>query len=335
LGYASAIDSNGRRIWIADAHRGDGKRFVVRADGIGAAMDAIPLFDPDPPPKAKPHNRVEQWTILVTPGYYDEVIRFKPFVNVVGLLKEAVTIAGQSHDAGHHAAQIYLCSNTLLSNVTVAIPGNSQPGDFAVRGYDVNTYPGNRRYYDDVHFLGLSNVDFSRFPPRGSEPGQPGGLIKFDGGWRTVIFRDVGGNYEAPDGYGIELVGRQVPEQNADCHFINCFFDALFLNDEGGFIHITDCFEVHLRNSLVRVNYKKVRRIRTKKQRPPITAVKTTSTGRRTQVLIEGSSLYGPGPSVLDVGENTVCHFRHSSTDSKSGNGMFIASGPDGIGDNR
>jgi hypothetical protein len=32
LGYVSAIDSNGRTIWIADAHRGDGKRFIVRAD---------------------------------------------------------------------------------------------------------------------------------------------------------------------------------------------------------------------------------------------------------------------------------------------------------------
>jgi hypothetical protein len=28
----SAIDSNGRTIWIADAHRCNGKRFVVRAD---------------------------------------------------------------------------------------------------------------------------------------------------------------------------------------------------------------------------------------------------------------------------------------------------------------
>jgi hypothetical protein len=26
------VDSNGRTIWIADAHRGDGKRFVVQAD---------------------------------------------------------------------------------------------------------------------------------------------------------------------------------------------------------------------------------------------------------------------------------------------------------------
>jgi hypothetical protein len=37
LGYVSAIDSKGRTIWIADAHRGDGKRFVVRggkADGV-------------------------------------------------------------------------------------------------------------------------------------------------------------------------------------------------------------------------------------------------------------------------------------------------------------
>ncbi len=32
LGCASAIDSNGRTIWIADAHRDDGKRFVVHAD---------------------------------------------------------------------------------------------------------------------------------------------------------------------------------------------------------------------------------------------------------------------------------------------------------------
>ena len=32
LGWVSAIDIEGRTIWIVDAHRGDGKRFVVRAD---------------------------------------------------------------------------------------------------------------------------------------------------------------------------------------------------------------------------------------------------------------------------------------------------------------
>ena len=31
-GCVSAVDSNGRTIFVTDAHRGDGKRFVVRAD---------------------------------------------------------------------------------------------------------------------------------------------------------------------------------------------------------------------------------------------------------------------------------------------------------------
>jgi hypothetical protein len=31
-GCVSAIDSKGRTIWIVDAHRGDGKRFVARSD---------------------------------------------------------------------------------------------------------------------------------------------------------------------------------------------------------------------------------------------------------------------------------------------------------------
>jgi hypothetical protein len=31
-GYISAIDSNGRTIFVADAHRDDGKRFIVHAD---------------------------------------------------------------------------------------------------------------------------------------------------------------------------------------------------------------------------------------------------------------------------------------------------------------
>ena len=34
----SAINSNGRTIWIVDAHRDDGKRFVVRADEKATAF---------------------------------------------------------------------------------------------------------------------------------------------------------------------------------------------------------------------------------------------------------------------------------------------------------
>jgi hypothetical protein len=32
LGWVSALNLEGRTIWIADAHRGDGQRFVVHAD---------------------------------------------------------------------------------------------------------------------------------------------------------------------------------------------------------------------------------------------------------------------------------------------------------------
>jgi hypothetical protein len=32
LGLSYVVDPDGRTLWIADAHRGDGKRFVVRAE---------------------------------------------------------------------------------------------------------------------------------------------------------------------------------------------------------------------------------------------------------------------------------------------------------------
>jgi hypothetical protein len=38
LDCVSAVDSRGQTIWIADAHRDNGKRFVVRADEILTAF---------------------------------------------------------------------------------------------------------------------------------------------------------------------------------------------------------------------------------------------------------------------------------------------------------
>jgi hypothetical protein len=38
LGYVSAVDSQGRTIWIADAHRDDGKRFVCAS---GRKVDCV------------------------------------------------------------------------------------------------------------------------------------------------------------------------------------------------------------------------------------------------------------------------------------------------------
>jgi hypothetical protein len=38
LGWVSAVNREGQTIWIADAHRGDGKRYVVRSDEILTAF---------------------------------------------------------------------------------------------------------------------------------------------------------------------------------------------------------------------------------------------------------------------------------------------------------
>jgi hypothetical protein len=38
LGWVSAVDSEGRTIWIVDAHRDNGKRFVVRSDEMLTAF---------------------------------------------------------------------------------------------------------------------------------------------------------------------------------------------------------------------------------------------------------------------------------------------------------
>ena len=45
-GCVSAIDSNGRTIWIADAHRDNGKRFVVHADEKLTAFVELGIGDP-------------------------------------------------------------------------------------------------------------------------------------------------------------------------------------------------------------------------------------------------------------------------------------------------
>ena len=37
-GWVSAVDSQGRTIWIVDAHRGDGRRFVVHSDELLTAF---------------------------------------------------------------------------------------------------------------------------------------------------------------------------------------------------------------------------------------------------------------------------------------------------------
>ena len=45
-GYVSAIDSTGRTIWFADAHRDDSQRFIERADEKLTAFMELQSCDP-------------------------------------------------------------------------------------------------------------------------------------------------------------------------------------------------------------------------------------------------------------------------------------------------
>jgi hypothetical protein len=58
LGCVSAMDREGRTIWIADAHRDNGKRFVVRADEKLTAFVELNL------------------RLALTAGFLDEQARF-------------------------------------------------------------------------------------------------------------------------------------------------------------------------------------------------------------------------------------------------------------------
>jgi hypothetical protein len=55
-GCVSAVDSRGRTIFIADAHRDDGKRFIVRAEEKLTAFAQVPSRRPENKPRRTTSN---------------------------------------------------------------------------------------------------------------------------------------------------------------------------------------------------------------------------------------------------------------------------------------
>jgi hypothetical protein len=77
-GCVSAIDSDGRTIWIVDAHRDNGKRFVVRSDEMLTAFLELKA--------AVRKRRVEN------EEYIDKLQEIRLLFNVLDLLKNRVDI---------------------------------------------------------------------------------------------------------------------------------------------------------------------------------------------------------------------------------------------------
>jgi hypothetical protein len=50
-GYLSTLDASGQTIWIADAHHGDGQRFIVRVDELLTAFLELESAVMEHPPR--------------------------------------------------------------------------------------------------------------------------------------------------------------------------------------------------------------------------------------------------------------------------------------------
>lgn len=299
----------------------------VNFQTISEALDSIP----DIPAEDRSYF-ANRYTILVLPGYYRERIHMKPWVNLVGLNKESVYVqpwavwdseAPPEHvlDPDREDAIIELSHANNITNLSLLNPAWATSKNAAIRGRGVRG-------------LGLTNIDVF---PASPWPGSPevengaafcqGKVLELTGDWSICIITSLGFTYLGCDSFGVDLQGipkegRRVP-QNADCHFINCFFDALFVeSDKSGCVRIRDCYDVHIRNSFLRVNSGHIDpnlELEVLGAAVDVAGSAEPDAGEvATNVLIEGSSLQCSRPSLrlLNIGPHSDCHFKHSSTDS-------------------
>jgi hypothetical protein len=142
---AEAVDADQRLLTVGPL-RNDrpSTAFGMPVDftSISEALDSIPTLVPDDPN----HSFVDRWTIVVMSGFYREVIRCKPYVNIVGINKESVYIqapADRARDRNDpRLGDVYLSSLSLVSNVTLLGQGGGMLGDVSVWGFD--TYSNQR-----------------------------------------------------------------------------------------------------------------------------------------------------------------------------------------------
>jgi hypothetical protein len=317
---------------------------------ITSAMDAVPWGLNEPTDDgSNPHNYTNRYTILVMPGYYEEQIVCKPWVNIVGVAKESVYIQPPAnwslpptlpliYIGTLRRANVYLNSFVAINNVTLLNRAGSFPTDHVAYG-------------NNVIGVGMTNVDIaplSKFPDSGPGPYARAKPIRLEGElWHTALLTAVGFSYLGSDGFAVEIVGGngRGATTDVDSHIENCLFDALYVGlryagqgydadrvwhystsyvgppaptapPTSGCISVQDAFEVHVRNSL----------LRTRTAGAGVSHSSTGGPGTAGDVnsLIEGSTLYcaaryrvEPDPArTLHVGPGCTCIFRHSSADA-------------------
>jgi hypothetical protein len=321
--------------------------FPTEFPTISDAMDAIPLLGPDD------NWFVNRWAILVTPGFYREEVRMKPSVTIMGLVADTVFICppekGRStlkrKDGSRARATVYMNHFTSIRNVGIAKPAYSLNTDYAIWNKDTydlkhkRTEPPGKEDVSDFSAFDVNIWPFfgkDDFDKVGSKDDKKrnnethgefvmGKSILMEGNFSTTFMVNVGSSYNYRRSFDFEIKGEG---QNADCHIVDCFFDSLFLDrgealDEGGCIDVSNCFEVHIRNSFLRVGANPADKDNKNKK----TLGAAVRVRGNAMALLEGSTLTAPGMEstrVLHVDPpkpNKIagCIFSHSSTDSVDG----------------
>jgi hypothetical protein len=317
--------------------------FPTEFTSISAAMEAIPLMN------AK-DNWIDRWIILVTPGWYVEEVRMKPFVSIVGLAADSVFISAPFDEqrpslkrmdgVTDARATVYMNHYTSIRNVNIAKMAYSERMDYAI--WNKDTYGIGKRddpNKEDVSDFSAFDVYLYPFPNKddwklahGRQENVEHVMSKsilMEGKFSSVFMVNVGSSYNWRNSFDVEINGEG---HNADCHFVDCFFDSLFLDrgnklNEGGCMKVSNCFEVHVRNSLLRVGAHHLDKPKKGEGKFKGAALRVM---KNANVCVEGSSLMSAGMDsdrVLHVDEESVfidddelvragCLFAHSSTDS-------------------
>jgi hypothetical protein len=267
----------------------------VEFDSIQKAINAV---EPGP-------GFMDRATVYVTTGLYFEQITCKPHVNIVGISKESAYIFPP---AGSTGPTIRLSRDANISDLSLMNSAEMAQDAYAIQG-------------ENVEGVGIRNVDI--YPVGDPDPrtnkGRPfsvGRGLSIRGKSHSIIVQSLGYSYWGRAN-AIEILGPVDESYNVDCHFIDCFIDALWMDEwYRAAFWVRNCEEVHIRNTLIRVDNLRLESIDEKYE---VAAVYTQSTIRqaKTNVHLESSTLDCGrihNDRVLTVGKNTACFFKASAT---------------------
>lgn len=289
------------------------------------------------------HNFVTRYTILVLPGVYKENITCYPWINLLGLARESTWLIGPDTNK----PTIALADFVNVTNLSILmVSGGTELGPAAIVGGD---------FLKAIHGIGLTNVDV--FPAGGESPSFQRALelnnsnnaiittfqASYFGGRSGRACVEVRGPFwwEATTlkTAVVKPQGWTAMGWNADTHFINCFVDAIQLDEfpdsssaSVGCMLTRNCFEVHVRGSFLRSGPDGSALNVQCEDLYPMVALNPKSANPYgvpsewghplVNVLVEGTTLYdssgGASPRVLRVGPRTQCLFNHSSASSIS-----------------